>query len=132
MQVRKSVVKMAVNRGVIAAAKLIRHKRAPQETESYPLNSIGIAGLVDSLGAQKLDDETHHCPVKPGEQMRRLIHEQSRKMTKFGARLEMIAEQQDKLLQCMSRLMTHCDDVSSIEGEIAVSPNAYPSNGYQA
>eukprot|EP00617_Octactis_speculum_P027566 CAMPEP_0185771978 /NCGR_PEP_ID=MMETSP1174-20130828/66314_1 /TAXON_ID=35687 /ORGANISM="Dictyocha speculum, Strain CCMP1381" /LENGTH=53 /DNA_ID=CAMNT_0028458029 /DNA_START=29 /DNA_END=190 /DNA_ORIENTATION=+ len=53
-------------------------------------------------------------------------------MTKFGAKLEIIAEQQDKLLQCMSRLMAQYDDASSVEGEIAVSPTVYPSNGYQA
>jgi len=113
--VRKSVVKMAVNRGVMAAAKLIRDKRALEETGSYPLKSIGIKDLTESLSAQKMDDEIHHCHVKPGEQMRRLIHEQSRKMIKFEAKLEMIAEQQDKLLQCMSRLMAQYDDVSSIE-----------------
>ena len=60
MQVRKSVVKMAVNRGVIAAAKLIRDKRALQEPESYPLKSIGFADLTEGLSAQKMDDEVLH------------------------------------------------------------------------
>ena len=60
MQVRKSVVKMAVNRGVMAAAKLIRDKRALEETGSYPLKSIGIKDLTESLSAQKMEDEVLH------------------------------------------------------------------------
>lgn len=115
--VRKAVVKMAVKRGILAGAKLILDKKIFEETGEHPKES-----MLDVI----MRGGKHHAAVKPQESMRHLIQKQSVKIAKFEARLDTLAEKQDKyndtisekqdkLLKCLSHMMKKIDGGVALE-----------------